>query len=67
MSFSLIFLKRLNPLEDGRVGVVPGGVQPVVDGEAVVVHLDQRRLQVFRLSHLGSKLVSLEKDVRGSL
>ena len=43
MSISLIFLQSLNPLEDGRMGVVPGRVQPVVDGEAeiVVVQLDQ--------------------------
>ena len=66
MSISLIFLQSLNPLEDWRMGVVPGRVQPVVDGEAevVVVQLDQRRLQVLGLSHLGSKLVSLKKDVK---
>ena len=65
MSSLLIFLQRLNPLQDGRVGVVPGGVEPVVDGEAqvVVVQLDQRRLQVLGLSQLGRKFISLKGKI----
>ena len=59
---SLIFLERLNPLQNWRVGVVPGGEQPVVDGEAevVVVQLHQGRLEVLGFPHLSSKLVSLK-------
>ena len=69
---SLIFLERLYPLQDGGVGVVPGGEQPVVDGEAevVVVQLHQGRLEVLGFPHLGGKLVSLkvsEKSVKSSV
>ena len=32
-----IFLERLNPLQDRRVGEVPNGEQPVIDGEDEVV------------------------------
>ena len=58
----LILLESLHPLEDGRVGVVPGGVQPVVDREAevVVVELHQRARQVRGLAQLGRELVRLE-------
>ena len=67
MSSLLIFLQRLNPLQDGRVGVVPGGVQPVVDREAevVVVELHQRARQVRGLAQLGRELVRLELEVAG--
>ena len=62
-SFSLIFLESLYPLQDRGVGVVPGGEQPVVDGEAevVVVQLHQGRLKVLGFPHLSSKLVSLKE------
>ena len=46
----LVCVECGHPLEERRVGVVPGGEEPVVDGEAevVVVQLHQRRPQLRR-------------------
>ena len=46
----VILVECGHPLEERRVGVVPGGEEPVVDGEAevVVVQLHQRRPQLRR-------------------